>query len=89
MSDPVEIPIDGTLDLHAFQPRDYVAVTESYLEACHERGILRVRVIHGKGSGMQRERIRRALLKNPRVLAINTATEAEGGWGATVVRLKP
>ena len=86
--DPIEMPIDGTLDLHAFQPRDVKSVVEEYLAVCQERRILDVRIIHGKGIGALRETVHAALRKMPEVVSFHLAGDASG-WGATVVRLKP
>lgn len=86
--DPIELPIDGTLDLHTFQPREVKSVVEEYLAVCRERGILDVRIIHGKGIGALRETVHSALRKMPEVLSFTLAGDSSG-WGATVVRLKP
>ncbi len=86
---PVVVPIDGVLDLHTFQPRELPSLLSEYLCACLEEGIDRVRIIHGKGKGVQRARVHSLLKKNPLVKHFATAPEGEGGWGATVVELKP
>jgi len=86
---PVEIPIDGTLDLHYFQPRDVDGLVPSYLYECRDRGILQVRIIHGKGMGVLRERVHSILRKLSIVESFALAGESAGGWGATIVRLKP
>jgi len=86
--DPIELPIDGTLDLHTFQPRDVKSVVEEYLAVCRERGILDVRIIHGKGIGALRETVHATLRKMAEVESFSLAGDASG-WGATVVRLKP
>jgi DNA-nicking Smr family endonuclease len=83
------IPIDGTLDLHAFRPGEAASVVEEYLEACHEAGILAVRIVHGKGTGAMRRMVEAALRRHPRVDSFRTADESAGGWGATLVTLKP
>ena len=86
---PVEIPIDGTLDLHYFQPRDVDDLVPSYLSECRDRGILQVRIIHGKGMGVLREKVHSILNKLSIVESFALAGESAGGWGATIVRLKP
>jgi DNA-nicking Smr family endonuclease len=85
---PVELPIDGILDLHAFRPRDVKELLPDYLAACREKGILEVRVIHGKGSGMLRKTVHSLLGRMPGVASFRTAGEDAGGWGATIVILK-
>jgi DNA-nicking Smr family endonuclease len=84
---PSELPIDGVLDLHAFLPRDTPALVADYLEACLDRGILAVRIIHGKGIGVQRERVQQVLRQHPAVVNFHHPSD-EGGWGATVVQLR-
>ncbi|MEW6367937.1 MAG: Smr/MutS family protein [Acidobacteriota bacterium] len=85
----VEIPIDGTLDLHTFHPRDLDELLPEYLRVCRERGILSVRVIHGKGTGVLRERVASIVRRLPEVASFRTAGEDAGGWGATLVELHP
>jgi DNA-nicking Smr family endonuclease len=85
---PIEIPITGELDLHAFSPRDVAAVAADYVRACHERGLRRVRLVHGRGRGVQRSLVRRALLSLPEVVSVSDAPPASGGWGATIVELR-
>lgn len=86
---PVEIPIDGTLDLHPFRPKDVKEVVEAYLEACQEKGVLDVRIIHGKGTGALRRSVQSMLARLPGVERFWSADEGAGGWGATWVRLRP
>ncbi|MBR9981873.1 MAG: Smr/MutS family protein [Desulfatitalea sp.] len=81
------MPIDGVLDLHTFNPKELPDLLDDYLAACHEKGIFTVRVIHGKGTGMQKARVRSLLEKHPLVSAFKDAPPAAGGWGATVVAL--
>lgn len=86
---PVEIPVDGTLDLHAFQPKDVNALVPDYLAECRNRGILQVRIIHGKGIGTLRDTVHALLARMPDVISFNLADEQAGGWGATIVLLRP
>ena len=87
--EPVELPIDGILDLHAFEPRDVGELVPDYLQLCRERGILRVRIIHGKGTGTLRSTVHAILERLGEVESFRLAMEDEGGWGATIVILKP
>ena len=83
----VSIPIDGILDLHLFQPREAKSVVEEYLNACLEKGIYDVRIIHGKGRGVLRRTIHSFLRKHPMVAGFHLDT-GPSGWGATIVELK-
>ncbi len=85
---PRRIPIEDSIDLHAFAPRDVVAVVGDYLAEAARRGYAEVRVIHGRGTGVQRQAVRAALARNPLVEAYSDAPPEAGGWGATVVRLR-
>ncbi len=85
--DPVELPINGILDLHTFQPSDVKDLLPSYLNECRRRGIHQVRIIHGKGSGTLRHIVRLILEKMPYVVSFSTVEENAGGWGATTVIL--
>lgn len=87
--EPFVLPIGEELDLHAFAPRDVVSVVEEYLDACRARGILSVRVVHGRGKGVQRAEVRRLLAALPGVASFADAPPQSGGWGATLVRLEP
>jgi len=84
----VDMPIDGVLDLHTFQPSDVRDLVPEYLEACVQKEIYRVRIIHGKGTGTLLRTVRIVLKKLPLVESIEPAGEDEGGWGATIVRLR-
>jgi len=86
--DPVEMPIDGVLDLHMFKPKETRELVPEYLELCRERGILSVRIIHGKGIGVQRELVHGILSKLPGVVQYGHPNDG-GSWGATVVELAP
>jgi len=86
--EPVAIPIDGVLDLHLFRPAEVKDLVSTYLEECRERGILHVRIIHGKGTGVLRETVHAVLRRTPAVLSFGLAPGNAGGWGATVVELK-
>jgi dsDNA-specific endonuclease/ATPase MutS2 len=87
--DPVHVPIEDALDLHPFTPREIPSVVESYLEAAWEAGFCEVRLVHGRGRGVQRARVRSVLARHPRVVDIRDAPPERGGFGATVVRLAP
>jgi dsDNA-specific endonuclease/ATPase MutS2 len=86
--DPIVLPITDTLDLHAFEPKEIVSVVEEYLEECRRVGFSEVRVIHGKGIGVQRNIVRSVLNKHPAVASYQDAPIDAGSWGATIVRLK-
>ena len=86
--DPIEIPINGELDLHTFRPSDVKYLLEDYFDACAEKGILQVRVIHGKGTGTLRETVHALLRKSDRVEGFRLGDEGSGSWGATLVQLK-
>lgn len=87
--EPVALPIDGVLDLHTFRPRDVKEVVMEYLTACQDKGILEVRVIHGKGTGNLLRTVHALLAKHPEVVSFSLASQLYGGWGATIVRLRP
>lgn len=82
-----ELPITDTFDLHTCPPRDVEAVVEAYLDAAREKGLRHLRIIHGKGIGVQRETVRRVLSRTGFVDSWQTAPETAGGWGATLVTL--
>ena len=80
------VPIEGTLDLHAFEPRDIKSVVEEYVNAAHEAGLSEVRLIHGRGTGVQRGIVQQALERHPLVDEFWDAAETH--LGATVARLR-
>jgi DNA-nicking Smr family endonuclease len=85
----IEVPIEDAIDLHPFAPRDIPAVVEAYLEAAVEAGFREVRLIHGRGKGVQRSRVRALLSAHPAVERFDDAPPVRGGWGATLVWLEP
>src|SRR5436189_408502 len=87
--EPVQIPIEGELDLHTFNPSDIKELLPAYLAACREKGILQVRIIHGKGIGNLRRTVHALLARLPGVTSYSLAGQHFGGWGATIVHLKP
>lgn len=87
-SQPVDIPVEDFIDLHPFSPRDIPSVVESYLETAMEQGYGEVRLIHGRGIGVQRDRVRSVLSKHPQIVSFSDAPSDRGGWGATLVKLR-
>jgi dsDNA-specific endonuclease/ATPase MutS2 len=87
--EPVRVPIEEVLDLHTFAAKDIASVVEHYLEQCQAAGLSEVRLIHGKGTGLRRAVVRRVLSSHPAVRSFADAPLQAGGWGATIVRLKP
>ena len=85
--DPLRIPIDGTLDLHAFAPRDVASVVEEYINEAHAAGLSEVRLIHGRGLGVQRGIVQKTLEQHPRVLEF--LDDPASHLGATIAILKP
>ena len=85
--EPVHIPIDGVLDLHMFSPKDAASVVDEYIRACHEKGILEVRIIHGKGKGVLRRTVH-SILQRHSLVEDFSLDSGPSGWGASIVRLK-
>lgn len=86
--EPVAIPITGELDLHTFRPAEVASLLDDYFAECRKRGLLRVRVVHGKGTGTLRTTVHAHLRRSPGVAGFAQGDEASGGWGATIVTLK-
>ena len=87
--EPIQIPIEDVLDLHTFLPQDIADLLENYFDECIKAGIFSVRVIHGKGKGIQKRQVQRILRNNPTVKSFKDAPPEAGGWGATLVELMP
>ena len=83
------IPVEDVLDLHPFRPAETASVVAEYVAAAAARGFREVRLIHGRGIGVQRSIVRKALERSSHVVSFEDATPDRGGWGATVVRLAP
>jgi len=86
--EPIRIPITDVFDLHTVPPRDVKAVVEAYLEEAYEMGYRALRIIHGRGIGVQREVVRSVLSRAPFVVDYRDAPAEAGGWGATIVTLR-
>ena len=88
MDDPLRIPITDVFDLHTIAPRDVKDAVEAYLEEAHKLGFRALRIIHGRGIGVQREMVRAILARTEFVESFSDAPEEAGGWGATLVTLR-
>jgi len=87
--EPLRVPIEDALDLHTFAPRDIPSVVDEYLHEARRRGFSEVRLIHGRGKGVQRAAVQSLLATHPLVARFFDAPPERGGWGATVVVLRP
>ena len=85
---PIRMPIDGTLDLHTFQPGEAKELVPEYMDECRKMGIFQIRIIHGKGTGTLRKIVHSILEKHPTVVEFRHESGSGGGWGATIVELK-
>jgi DNA-nicking Smr family endonuclease len=88
MDEPIQLPINGVLDLHKFNPRDVKDLVPDYLAACLEQGIFQLRIIHGKGIGNLRRTVHSILSKHPAVASFTLDHPEYGSWGATIVFLR-
>ena len=89
MTEPAfEIPFDGTLDLHTFSPKDVKSLVPEYIDECLRRGILQIRIVHGKGTGVLRRIVHAELDRHPAVRSYRHEGGSGGSWGATVVDLR-
>ena len=86
--EPIELEITDSLDLHSFAPREVKNVVQNYLLEANKKGFKIVRIIHGKGIGVQREIVRKVLAETDFVKSFKTGDEFSGSWGATIVKLK-
>src|SRR5208283_1596880 len=87
-AEPVRIPVTDIFDLHSVPPRDVRGVVEAYLEEAYQMGLNAIRIIHGRGIGVQREMVRAVLARTSFVESYGDAPPEAGGWGATVATLK-
>jgi dsDNA-specific endonuclease/ATPase MutS2 len=86
--EPIRIPITDVFDLHSVPPRDVQPIVEEYLEEAHRLGLKALRIIHGRGIGVQREMVRSILARTPFVESFGDAPGEAGGWGATLITLR-
>lgn len=86
--EPARIPLEDVLDLHSFQPREIASLVEEYLAEALAAGFAQVRIIHGRGVGVQREIVRGVLARTPCVVSYTNAPPDAGGWGATIAQLR-
>ena len=84
----IRVPINGTLDLHSFSPKDIIPLLDQYLDSCYKKGILEGKIIHGKGIGTQKRIVEETLRKNSLVIGIGSGDENSGNWGVTKFSLK-
>ena len=86
--EPVVLPIEDWIDLHTFSPKEIPDLRDEYLNECHKAGLKKLRIIHGKGIGVQREIVHKILKRSPLVDRFFQAPPEAGGWGATIAILK-
>ncbi len=85
---PIYVPIEDSLDLHTFSPKEVPSLLQEYFSECAKAGMLEVRIIHGKGKGFLREKVHSFLRRSPLVESFHLADHSAGSWGATIVKLK-
>ena len=88
VDEPIQLPIDGVLDLHVFKPHEIKELVPEYIAACREKGIFQLRIIHGKGIGNLKRTVHSILSKHPAVASFTLDHPQFGGWGATIVHLR-
>lgn len=86
--EPVVLPVEDVIDLHPFAPKEIPSVVEEYLRECLRQSIYQLRIVHGRGTGVQRRIVQSVLAKHPSVVSFQDAPPEAGGWGATVVVLR-
>jgi DNA-nicking Smr family endonuclease len=89
IDEPIVVPIEDSFDLHHFRPSEILDMLDAYLDAALEKGLVEVRLIHGRGKGVQRARVRQFLEGDPRIERYEEAPPGRGGWGATLAWLRP
>ena len=87
--EPVALPIDGVLDLHTFRPEQVAELVQDYLDECQRHRVTQIRIIHGKGQGVLRRIVHAGLERRSDVIEFRLAAPDRGGWGATLVSLRP
>ena len=85
--EPIELEITDVLDLHTFPPREVPDLVRDYLDAAYDKGLRELRIIHGRGKGVQRRTVRTLLERDDRVVDFRDAPGEGGGWGATIVTM--
>ena len=88
-NDAVELPIDGELDLHTFAPHEVKELVAQYVDEAADRGIFELRIVHGKGTGALKRLVHAVLARHELVVAFRLGDDTQGGWGATLVQLRP
>ena len=87
--EPIQLELEDSIDLHSFPPKDVPDVVDAYLESVADKGFTEVRLIHGRGIGVQRDRVQKLLARHRLVSGFHDAPPERGGWGATIAYLRP